>query len=134
MASPVAVGAGVVGGTAAVGATSFAVYQAFKKDSSTEEVKNPTLRDGQADNPGTSNTANTATLNTGDQAGQSTGKGDAQDTSGKGSAAGSAGQGSTGEAGTVVDSSQSTDQVSGSSTGGTTTPGTGTPAAAAAAA
>ncbi|GCE63042.1 hypothetical protein MHSWG343_00200 [Candidatus Mycoplasma haematohominis] len=120
MASPVAVGAGVVGGTAAVGATSFAAYQAFKKDGSTEEVKNPTLRDGQADNPGTSNTGNTA-----GQADQSTGQGGAQDTSGKGS---------TGEAGSSTTSPQSTDQASGSSTGGTTTPGTGTPAAAAAAA
>ncbi|GCE63060.1 hypothetical protein [Candidatus Mycoplasma haematohominis] len=42
MPSPVAVGAGVIGGTAAAGATSVAAYHAFNKNGTAEE--NPTLK------------------------------------------------------------------------------------------
>ncbi|GCE63049.1 hypothetical protein [Candidatus Mycoplasma haematohominis] len=38
MASPAAIGAGVVGGTAVVGATSVAAYHAFNKNGTAEEV------------------------------------------------------------------------------------------------
>ncbi|WP_216082669.1 hypothetical protein [Candidatus Mycoplasma haematohominis] len=47
MASPLVVGAGVVGGTAAVGATSVAAYHAFNKDATPEQVKNPTPKGEQ---------------------------------------------------------------------------------------
>ncbi|WP_216082641.1 hypothetical protein [Candidatus Mycoplasma haematohominis] len=50
MASPAAVGAGVVGGTAAVGATSVAAYQAFNKGGTSEET--PTLKEAPNSQPG----------------------------------------------------------------------------------
>ncbi|WP_216082652.1 hypothetical protein [Candidatus Mycoplasma haematohominis] len=46
MASPVAIGAGVAGGTAAVGATSVAAYHSFKKNGTAEENKSPDLKTG----------------------------------------------------------------------------------------
>ncbi|GCE63063.1 hypothetical protein [Candidatus Mycoplasma haematohominis] len=41
MASPAAIGTGVIGGTAAVGATSFATYQALNKGGTPEQIKEP---------------------------------------------------------------------------------------------
>ncbi|WP_216082682.1 hypothetical protein [Candidatus Mycoplasma haematohominis] len=45
MASPAAIGAGIVGGTAVIGATSTAIYQALHKDDKPEENKNLTDQD-----------------------------------------------------------------------------------------
>ncbi|GCE63068.1 hypothetical protein [Candidatus Mycoplasma haematohominis] len=47
MASPAVIGAGVVGGTAAVGATSVAAYHAFNKDGETKKLEEPSQKVGK---------------------------------------------------------------------------------------
>ncbi|GCE63052.1 hypothetical protein [Candidatus Mycoplasma haematohominis] len=50
MASPAVVGAGVVGGTAAVGATSVAAYHAFNKNGADNQTKEPSKKAAAAEN------------------------------------------------------------------------------------